>query len=1002
MSRRKASILRKILAPLLVIMTLQAGLIYGSLVFGGTVSQLKNNMFDIFSEKVSNRRNQLENDMVQRWSNLSESVENILAETQETLDLHGKTTNDLVYQDELTEELLSNLSGHVLYLLRKNSVTGAFVILDCDGAERKSGLYFRDSDPGSNPSDYSDLLAVRAPSSITKQLGIAMDSFWYPSFVFDRIDASSSDFYYKPFEAARQNPTVSFSDLGYWSPPFFLDPDNEMDTIQLVTYSVPLIAKDGTPFGVLGVEVSVEYFRKFLPSSELNGGNKDGYLLAVEKQSQKKEPHRDFEAAVRSGAYLSSFFTSGSSFSLNKSSSHASVYELDKGEGRDPLYAYARPLQLYNTHTPFEEDQWTLIGVISRDSLLAFSNQFTQIIWISWILTTLLGLIGIFIVANIISSPIRNLVQKLKTSHSGSVISIEKVNISEIDELLSSIESLSQQVYDSASKLSKILDMTGITVGAFEYIASVPNQVFCTSGMYGILGLDAQEPHGGYLPAELFRKKMEQLAKEAEEDSPNSSPTVLMRTEWNGTSRWLRLKYIRNGEHWLGVLTDATQDILERKRIEHDRDYDLLTNLYNRRAFYARTRELFLTPSQLKTAAMLMMDLDNLKFINDTYGHDYGDEYIRSAGQVLKKYIGGSVILSRLSGDEFVALLYGHNSREDIRKICHSIQNGMRDTFIYLPDHTKMQIRASAGIAWYPDDSSSCEDLIRYADFAMYMVKKTRKGEFTDFNIEDYNEESYLLQCREELNTIIEQELIDYQFQPIINARTGDIYGLEALLRPKTDNIKTPMELLSLARSQSKLSRIERLTFFCALRSFSNQPKKNQKYKLFINSIANQIITNTDLTMLEQNYAPYLDQVVIELTEAEQPIDKYMDKKQQIIQRWHAELALDDFGVGYNGEGALLNFLPKYIKMDLSLIRNIDQDADRQQLVQNLISYSHERGIEIIAEGVESKEEMQTLIRIGVDYLQGYYLAKPENIPEPVPAQILAEIKEANETAGTL
>jgi diguanylate cyclase (GGDEF)-like protein len=997
MSRRKASILRKILAPLLVVMTLQAGLIYGSLVFGGTVSQLKNNMFDIFAEKVSSRSSHLENDMIQRWSNLSESVENILAETDKTLIFHGKTIEDITYQDDLTDELLSNLSSHVLYLLRKNSVTRAFVILDCDGTDRKSGLYFRDSDPGSNPSDYSDLLAVRAPSLITKELEIAMDSFWYPSFELNRSEYSAFDFYYKPFEAAKENPSVAFSDLGYWSPPFYLNPDNQMDTIQLITYSVPLISEDGTPFGVLGVEVSVEYFRKFLPSTELNGGNKDGYLLAVGKQSQEKESQRDYVTAVRSGAYLTSFLSSDSSFSLEKSSSHKGVYELgNTGNNRVPMYAYVHPLQLYNTHTPFEQDQWTLIGVISRDSLLAFSDHFTQIIWISWILTTLLGLIGIFIVANIISRPIRNLVQKLKNSHSGGIITIEKVNISEIDELLSSIESLSQQVYDSASKLSKILDMTGISIGAFEYLESVPGQVFCTSGMSEILGLNSLKPQGGYISVGEFEEKMEQLTKEAVENYPNESSTVLLRTESNGVFRWLRLKYIRNGEHWLGVITDATQDILERKRIEHDRDYDLLTNLYNRRAFYSRTRELFLSPSQLKIAAILMMDLDNLKFINDTYGHDYGDEYIRSTSQVLKKYTTGSAVLSRLSGDEFVALLYGHESREGIRKACSNIQRGMRDTFIYLPDHTKMQIRASAGIAWYPEDSANCDDLIRYADFAMYMVKKTRKGEFTDFNIEDYNEESYLLQCREELNTIIEQELIDYQFQPIIDARTGKIYGLEALIRPQTVNIKTPMELLSLARSQSKLAQIERLTFFCSMRSFAAQPPENQKYKLFINSIGNQTLSPDDLDRFEQQYEPYLSRIVVELTEADQPNDKFMEMKQHFIQKWNAELALDDFGVGYNGEGALLNILPKYIKIDLSLIRNIDQDNDRQQLLRNLITYSRERDIKVIAEGVESKEEMRTLIAEGVDYLQGYYLSKPAYIPEPLTNQILSELREAN------
>ena len=126
-------------------------------------------------------------------------------------------------------------------------------------------------------------------------------------------------------------------------------------------------------------------------------------------------------------------------------------------------------------------------------------------------------------------------------------------------------------------------------------------------------------------------------------------------------------------------------------------------------------------------------------------------------------------------------------------------------------------------MAWYPDDGENYDELIRYADFAMYMVKKTNKGAVVEFNLESYSKESYLLQCKEELNTILEKGLVDYAFQPIVDARDGSVYAYEALMRPNTENIKSPDALLALARSQSKLQQIEKLTFFKGMEIFSKK-----------------------------------------------------------------------------------------------------------------------------------------------------------------------------------
>ncbi len=274
----------------------------------------------------------------------------------------------------------------------------------------------------------------------------------------------------------------------------------------------------------------------------------------------------------------------------------------------------------------------------------------------------------------------------------------------------------------------------------------------------------------------------------------------------------------------LGVVVDVTKEFIEKRKIEYERDFDILTNLLNRRAFHSQIQEKFKNKDELKIAAFIMWDLDNLKYINDTYGHDAGDEYIRCLADILKKFISWNGIVSRLSGDEFYVFIYGYESKDSIRDIINSVKKQMNNTLLKLHDGTEFKIRASAGISWYPDDSTNYDELMRYADFAMYQIKNTIKGEVSEFDINIYNKDSFLLSNREELNKLIDGQLVEYAFQPIVDCK-GKVFAYEALMRPKIKTFSSPIDVIRLARSQSKLYQIERITWFKALKSFKNTKK---------------------------------------------------------------------------------------------------------------------------------------------------------------------------------
>ncbi len=470
---------------------------------------------------------------------------------------------------------------------------------------------------------------------------------------------------------------------------------------------------------------------------------------------------------------------------------------------------------------------------------------------------------------------------------------------------------------------------------------------------------------------------------------------------------WVRLKYMDRDGRWMGIAEDITKERLEILKVEYERDYDSLTNLLNRRAFHREMGELFggEKREKLGCAALVMMDLDNLKYINDTYGHDFGDAYIKTAAKALVEATPPHTLVARMSGDEFFIFFYGYKDAKSVRTQIQYMKKSFNEQSLSLPDAQSYRLRASGGVAWYPADSTDYEQLIRYADFAMYKVKNTIKGELTDFDIGSYNRESYLLQSREELNKLLDGQYVEYHFQPIVDAHTGEVFAYEALLRSNLQTLRNPYEILTLAKKEAQLQNIEWLTWSKSLEAFVSFLKNGvvqQGCRVLINSIPNQWLSGESIKKLEGQFGDYLHLVVQEVTEEEKVNESTQMRKSVTMSRWGAKTALDDFGSGYNSESVLLSLAPQFVKIDISLIRDIETDEDKQQIVRNLITYAHERSMLLIAEGVETLEEMKCVIGMGIDYLQGFFLARPAARPPkigPEKRELIRQTYEKRENA---
>ncbi|MEG1426332.1 MAG: bifunctional diguanylate cyclase/phosphodiesterase, partial [Oscillospiraceae bacterium] len=466
------------------------------------------------------------------------------------------------------------------------------------------------------------------------------------------------------------------------------------------------------------------------------------------------------------------------------------------------------------------------------------------------------------------------------------------------------------------------------------------------------------------------------------------------------SKKWVRLKISDGAVKCLGIVLDISNEMQDREKIEYERDHDVLTELLNRRAFHHKLSELFQESEKLEIAAMIMMDVDNLKYVNDNFGHDYGDRYLRTVAGVLKNLESKQRIVARISGDEFMMFLYGYQKKEEIIDIVQLLHTQMAESFLMLPNAEKFKIRISGGVAWYPDDSREQNSLIKFADFTMLQTKKNHKGHFDFFAREEYRENRYLVESVDEINHLIDEELVDYFFQPIVNIKTGVIYAHEALMRPYGGTITSPAEALSLARAIGSLYRMERLTWLNSLKKIQQHLSLfGDDGVFFINSIPNQHLSPEDYDFIVAHYAPLLKRTVVEITEDSQ-ITKESQEGFDRLRACGVRMAIDDYGTGFNGQALLLDFQVDYLKIDMSIVRDVSADLNRQDVIQNLVLYGGERGIKIIAEGVETREELETLYRLGVEYVQGFLLQKPSPLPCSLSAEAVEILKSLSEESA--
>ena len=973
------SIFQFIFAAMLIVLGIEVALLIGTLYFGNVGMQMNRNAIEILKKQVENRQNYLQNTLeeTQNLSSLAGTI-NIAVENQTAVE--NISVEELVNNEDRSTELLETVSDSLINVMRHRSVNGIFVILntdDMDECEIDSFMpcvYIRDQDPTTTASERNyDLLLERSPVKLVKSLRISTDRGWMPAIKYKGY--GKNGIVYPVFQTAyKDSEKLNVSDYGHWTPVSYT---LEGDDRPVIAYSIPLILSDGTVYGVVGVEMMTSYIQELIPYEELQNSGTGTYLLAetADTLSDSEISVNVINPSSRSNRWLSI-----PDEEIKMTRTEKNIYEAEIW--KDNYIASVYPLTLYNKNAPFSDEQWLLVGIVQDKNLYAFTNHVMLLVKLTIFATLLFGLLSSFIVSRRLAKPVARLSDEVEAAQQNqeSIPNLSETGIRELDKFSTAITGLSREVLNTSTKFLRIMEMASVEIGEYE-LRFDTGSVFYTENFFSILGI----PLSAELPMNI--EKFREILKEYTEKNlyktkSGSTKLYCIRIPEKGV-RYVRME-VKN-ENWvqIGLVEDVTVSMRERLRIEHERDYDTLTGLYNRRAFKRESESIFGRRKKIRHAAFIMLDLDNLKYINDTFGHDWGDEYIRQAGMCLEEGTPKGTLCAHISGDEFNILFYGYESQNAIRKEISKLKREISSRIIRLPDGQEFHLSISGGIAWYPEDSNSLGVMRKHADFAMYQVKQTDKGRIAEFDQKAYEEKYRDSQIRKEFHRFVKEELVTYYFQPIISAKTGKIEAYEALMRANLPILKRPDVVMKIAREEGALREIERMTMFRATEAFADLREKKRikgDALLFINSIASQHMAAKDEIEFNNRYAELQKQIVIEITE-EESIDYHALETKKNAPGFEGAFALDDYGSGYSNEKSLLDLAPKYIKVDLSIIRDIDTDPDKQQIVENIVAYAHKRDMKIVAEGLETPEEIQKVLELEVDLLQGFYLARPEPVP---------------------
>ena len=459
----------------------------------------------------------------------------------------------------------------------------------------------------------------------------------------------------------------------------------------------------------------------------------------------------------------------------------------------------------------------------------------------------------------------------------------------------------------------------------------------------------------------------------------------------DGTVRWLweRSKLIRDENETTrldGIICDITDRKIFEQQLSYEARHDALTGLYNRVFFIGKVEAVIQKIKQDEdySFAVLFIDLDRFKIVNDSLGHILGDRLLVEVSNVIQQSLRPQDIVARLGGDEFTILIEKFTDIEDVTIIANRILNKLMSAF-NLEGHTVFT-GASIGIVLGNAGYDNSTEILRDADIAMYRAKANGKGRYEVFNPEMYAHTLELLQLENDLRTAIERQEFVLHYQPIVSVQTGQLEGFEALLRwqhPQRGLI-FPDKFINIAEETGLIVPLGEWVISEACRQLHDWKLRYSsaaQFRISVNLASQQIIQpNFVSRLVEILQAVKLEANYLNLEITETTLMDYGENTIEILNQIRdkrIQLSIDDFGTGYSSLRYLHRFPINFLKIDRSFIKDITLKKEHFEIVRTIVTLAHSLGINVIAEGVETLQQLKVLQHFHCKFCQGYFFSRP-------------------------
>lgn len=643
------------------------------------------------------------------------------------------------------------------------------------------------------------------------------------------------------------------------------------------------------------------------------------------------------------------------------------------------------------------EGQLRVFSQQSINMLMGVSGSLSNIILLLMVFVGLTMLLAYLILEYVIRHPIIEVTKALEAEARGEsyVPKLPSFATKETDVMVAAFHDMQEQVRSRQTRLESILDNAGegiITIddkGVIETFNTAAQQLFGYTAdealgqrAQDLIKLPESQVHGHFLQfcqSPLGKNHINDTVVSAMHKSGTVFPMSI-----NVSELWVEGRQL-----FIAIVEDISERVALMDNLRTMAEHDSLTGLYNREYFMTELERVMenIMRGVRNDFALLYIDLDNFKFVNDTLGHAAGDQALMEVTQLLSRRNRKSDLLARIGGDEFALLIYGA-TREQVISAAESLRKLLAN-YVFKYDGKVVNVGCSIGVTLFGQQPLVKEDLLVQADIACHIAKRSGRNRIHVYEADDKQNMAAMSEdmgWAARIKNAIDQDLFVVACQPIVDIKTKKVRHYEVLLRMRGDDgsLILPAGFLPAADRFGLMRSVDRWMIQKAIAILGVKVKKHPGISFAINLSAKSLddISTFDIVttaLKEHNVDP--TSVIFEITE-----NVAIDNLNSAVEFLHnlrsigCKTSLDDFGVGYSSYAYLKDLPVDYVKIDGSFVRNIQKDVLHLTMVRSMNDIAHAMGLKTVAEYVESADCLEKLKEIGVDYAQGFYTGKPEII----------------------